>query len=77
MERLAAEAMYLALHEERPFHDGTFTSWAKERSRSHPYGAMEGMTIGVSDTDLAPWDHFTTKRDASPFAPEEPPGNEH
>lgn len=66
MEREAASAFYGALHEDAPFHDGTFQSWAKERSRSHPYKYDEGVSIGVAKRDLAPHDLFTTKPDASP-----------
>lgn len=67
MEREAAVDAYAALHgEDAAYHDGTFTSWAKVRSDGHPYSAMAGVSIGVAKRDLAPWDLFTTKRDASP-----------
>ena len=71
MEREAAEAAYDALHngEKAGWHDGSFTSWVDERSKSHPYPARAGVSTGVAETDLAPWDHFTTKRDASPIDP--------
>lgn len=69
MEREAADAMYAALHEDVPFHDGTFTSWAKDRSHKHPYRFSEGVTIGVASTDLAPHDLFTTEKNASPVPP--------
>lgn len=75
-EREAAEAAYGALHEEKPWHDGTYTSWAKNRSASHPYRFDMGVTIGVADHDLAPWDQFTTQRGASPLPPSETPGPE-
>ena len=71
MEREAAEAAYAELHREEPFHDGTFTSWAEKRSRTHPYHFQEGVKIGVADVDLAPEDKFTTDRYASP-SPVEP-----
>lgn len=74
MERQAASEAYHALHEERPYHDGTFQSWAAKRSASHPYHFEAAVTIGVATTDLAPWDHFTTKRNASPVAPKQSPG---
>lgn len=67
MERAAAEAALEALRGETArYHDGTFTSWAKDRSDSHPYPAGAGESIGVADRDLTPWDRFTTERDASP-----------
>lgn len=70
MEREAAQAAVNALRgENAQWHDGTFTSWAKERSASHPYPAGEGESIAIADSDLAPWDKFTTERDASPIPP--------
>ena len=70
MEREAAAAAVASLRgEDANYHDGTFTSWAKERSASHPYPAGAGEAIGVADRDLTPWDEFTTKRDASPVPP--------
>ena len=52
------------------FHDGTFTKWAKEWSTQYRVPAGAGETVGVAEVDLAPWDEFTTKRDASPVPPE-------
>lgn len=66
MEREAAGAMYGELHKEEPYHDGSFASWAKERSSSHPYHFGEGVSIGVADVDLSPDDKFTTEVDARP-----------
>ena len=81
MEREAADAAYAALHEDLPFHDGTFTSWSAKRSTSHPYHFRSGVTFGVADRDVAPWDRFTTDRDASPVDPslraEQSPGQQH
>ena len=78
MEREAADAAYAALHDQDSgamFHDGTFTSWAAKRSPSHPYAATAGVTIGVADRDLAPWDRFTKDRDASPVASDDSLGD--
>lgn len=58
MERAAAEWRYSKLHEDAPYHDGTFSSWSKDRSTSHPYSAHDGVTLWVAETDLAPHDHF-------------------
>jgi hypothetical protein len=66
MEREAAQAVYDMLHEDQPWHDGTFTSWAKNRSAKHPYHFKHGVTIGVAAQNVSPWDEFTTKHDASP-----------
>lgn len=67
MEREAADRAYEALHEKRPFHDGTFTSWSEHASRSHPYHFRDGVTVYVTDEDQAPWDEFTTRESASPL----------
>lgn len=72
MEREAAEVAYSTLHgadTDAQWHNGTFASWSKERSAAHPYSASSGMSIGVADRDLAPWDKFTTEVDASPIQP--------
>ena len=71
MERSAANSAYAKLHEKAPYHDGTFRSWAKEWSPTHPYHYNDGVSIGVSDRDLTPHDAFTTKADASPLPPED------
>lgn len=72
MEREAAESAYDALHEDRPYHDGTFRSWVKDRSRSHPHHYRDGVTVYVTPVDHAPWDEFTTRESASPLPPDEP-----
>lgn len=66
MEREAANARYARLHDDRKWHDGSFTQWAKEPSREFPYRFDFGVTVGVADTDLRPHDLFTT-REAAPF----------
>lgn len=58
MELAAAQWRYSQMHEDRPYHDGTFTKWAKERSAKYPYHADDGVTIWVAETDLNPHDHF-------------------
>lgn len=58
MEAEAAQARYESLHEKRPYHDGTFKSWAKDRSAKHPYHFKAGVTISVASVDLNPHDHF-------------------
>lgn len=77
MESEAAKAKYSRLHEERQWHNGNGTSWAAKGSDEHPFHRDHGTTIGVADTDLKPWDLFTT-RETAPFEqtsvdePEEP-----
>jgi hypothetical protein len=76
MEREAAAALYGALHDEAPFHDGSFTKWAKERGASHPYHYLDGVKFGVAKTDLAPHDKFTRFPGASPVeSKSEDPGD--
>lgn len=66
MERAAAERAFDKLHEDAPFHDGSFASWAKEWSEEYPYHAKDGMTVYVADTDVNPGDLFTADADAVP-----------
>lgn len=75
MLRLGAEWMYEKLHEDAPFHDGSFAEWSKVRSERHPYHFKDGVTVGVADEDIASWDKFTTEANASPV-PHEPPSGE-
>jgi len=58
MERAAADRRYRALHEDRPYHDGTFGHWSKEPSLSAPYRFDDGVTIWVASTDVNPDDDF-------------------
>lgn len=64
METEAAASKWAALHEQHPYHDGTFKSWAKDRSDSHPYHFQAGVTVWVAETDLNPHDHFLGGRSA-------------
>lgn len=70
MEREAAKAAYEQLHKDEPYHDGTFTDWAKDRGPGHPYHYSDGVTFGVAESDPAPHDAFATRVDASPVIPE-------
>ncbi len=53
------------MHEERPFHDGTETVWASERSRATPYHFSEGVKIYVAEFDVNPDDQFLTPSSAA------------
>lgn len=66
MEREAADAKWQALHKDRPWHNGSFTSWAPHRSDEHPYHLSHGVVIGVAETDLRPDDAFLTDEDCGP-----------
>lgn len=52
--------MYDALHKERPYHDGTFSRWAKEFSEMTPFHYSDGVTLWVAPVDLTPDDDFLT-----------------
>lgn len=58
MEKEAAIARYQELHEDRPYHNGSFSSWSDKRTREHPYRYDEGVSIGVSLVDNNPDDDF-------------------
>lgn len=58
MEAAAADALLDEKHKDRPFHDGTRKSWAKERSPQHPYHFRDGAKLWVHDIDLSPDDDF-------------------
>lgn len=58
MDEAAASWRYEQLHKDVPYHDGTFKSWARERSSSHPYHFRDGVRIWVAPEDLAPDDDF-------------------
>jgi hypothetical protein len=61
--RLAAQGLWDQLHADKPFHDGTESSWDEKRSMSHPYRYDEGVTIVAMLEDLTPDDKFLTPPD--------------
>lgn len=69
MQLKGAARLYSMLHEDAPYHDGTFKSWAKEASPSHPFHAADGVTIWTAPWDIRPWDEFLTNKNASPTRP--------
>ena len=58
MQSIGAQRLYAMLHEDAQYHDGWFTSWAKEPSETHPYRYDDGVSIGVDPVDLYPDDDF-------------------
>lgn len=56
----AVNSKYDALHEDLPFHDGTFAAWGKESSEM-PYSYRAGVTLWVSSQDLTPGDEFLNR----------------
>ncbi|WP_228941846.1 hypothetical protein [Nocardioides sp. Leaf374] len=71
MERAAALAKYQRLHEDRPYHDGTFTRWAEKRSDRFPYHHSDGVTVWVADQDYAP-DDLAFTAEVAPRTPPSP-----
>ncbi len=78
MELQAAQAAYDRLHEDRPYHNGTFTDWAEKADELHPYRYTDGVTIDVADFDLDPDDHFMDDEFAQPrqLVAEQSPGDQ-
>lgn len=64
MQEQAANARFQRLHEARPWHDGTFTSWAEKPDEEHPYHFTHGTTVWVAETDHGYGGDFLT--DESP-----------
>lgn len=65
MNEEAAKRLYARLHEALPFHDGTFTQWAKDPSRDFPFHFNDGVTIWASSVDLSPDDTFLADASSS------------
>lgn len=60
MEEAAAQKKYAEIHEARPYHDGRFRRWGENATAATPYHYLDGVHIGVSETDLNPGDDFLT-----------------
>lgn len=58
MQLRAAERLYGLLHEDMPFHDGTFTRWAKKASRDFPFHYLDGVSIWLSPVEANEEDDF-------------------
>lgn len=64
LELISAQRKYAALHEARPYHDGSFEDWSDKQSDSHPFKYDEGVRIWVADVDYDPdgtWLSTTTE----------------
>lgn len=57
----AAEAAYDALHEDKPFHDGSFRLWSAKRGGKYRFHYRDGVTLTVHREDLSPDDDFLTR----------------
>jgi hypothetical protein len=71
MALASAEATYDDLHKDLPFHDGTFKSWAPERSKQAPFHYRDGVSIWVTSIDLTPEDDFLGGRNLADEAPDD------
>lgn len=69
MALAGAQAQWDALHKDRPYHDGSFTSWAEDRSPAHPYHYNDGVSIYIAAEDVAPDDEFLSDERAMPQKP--------
>ncbi len=58
MERAAAEWRYDAIHEDEPYHDGTFKNFSAVRTIDTPYHYRDGVNVWVAKHDLTPDDDF-------------------
>lgn len=65
-ELAVAERLFDALHEDEPWHDGSFTVWAKEFSPATPWHYRDGTTVYLAETDENPDDLFLTDKSAKP-----------
>lgn len=54
----SAARQYDTLHEDMPFHDGTFTNWGEKCSPFTPFKHDDGVTIIVTAEDFTPDDDF-------------------
>ncbi len=50
----AAKRLHDAEYESAPWHDGTFTKWAKEYSAETPNHFLDGVTLWVAETPQHP-----------------------
>lgn len=66
MQEAAAQRRYREIHQDRPYHDGTFTNWTAEPTTGTPYHYLDGVEIYVAEVDINPGDEFLKKPD--PFA---------
>lgn len=70
MQLRAAERLYGLLHEDAPYHDGSFVRWAKKPSREYPFHYLDGVSIWIAPEDSNPDDDFLSS------VSQQAPGNE-
>ena len=52
MQLEAAKRRFAALHEVRPYHDGTMTVWMEKPSRMTPFHYADGVSIFLAPEEL-------------------------
>ncbi len=58
MQLLYAKRRWEELHEEKPYHDGTFSVWSEKATERTPFHFQDGVTVWLSQHDLTPDDNF-------------------
>lgn len=58
MAEASANRRYDALHENRPYHNGTFGEWRERPDTDHLFSARDGVTITVAEYDPTPGEDF-------------------
>lgn len=61
-----AERLFSMLHEEKPFHDGSFTVFMEKASEMTPFHVGDGLSFYMSERDDDPDDEFLTDKFAKP-----------
>lgn len=54
----AAQRRFDEIHEDTPWHDGTYTVFTAKPTTATPFHYMDGVTLWVSSKDLSPDDDF-------------------
>lgn len=52
MQLEAAKRRFERLHQDRPYHDGTMTLWAKDSSDAFPFHYADGVSVWMAPVDL-------------------------
>lgn len=65
MQLEAIRRRYDQLHQDKPYHDGTFSWWTEEPSDATPFHYLDGVHLWVSREDLTPDDNFLDQQGGS------------
>lgn len=61
--------MYAELHEDQPYHDGSFLVFGEKATPLTPFHVEDGLSIYLSEVDDNPDDDFLTNKFAQPARP--------